>query len=677
MVFMDSDVHKWLEALGWELGREPSRTSRRSATPDRARRGRAGGERLPELLLPGRPAGPALHQPRLGPRALLRRPPDPGGDRARPRHAATTRLLGVARRFADHIVARLRPRPRRRHAGHPEIETALVELYRHTGERALPRPRAPTSSTPAATDAPAAASARPTSRTTCRSARRPRSTATRARSSTSPPASTDLYLETGEAALLDVHAARSGATWPAASSTSPAASARTTRRGVRRPLRAAARPLLRRDLRGDRQLHWNWRMLLATGEARYADLLERTLYNGFLAGLALDGRGFFYVNPLHVRDDHATVEHGARQPWFACACCPPNVMRLLARLQHYLATSDDGGIQIHQYASGGSRRARRAAVSTDYPWSGRVEIEVAETRRAPWALACASRRWAAGARLTVDGEPVAPRAATRARARAGAPATASTLELPLDAAADRAAPAHRRRARLPGDRARPARLLLRAADPPAGVPTTCGSTRRPRCATSSAPDLLGGIVVVEAGGAHQPPDDAPGDPRRAAPCSRSPTPTGATAARAPCGSGSLSARRSRPDRARAGRTARRACSRRSAATADCSSPAITRPKAARNTSRCVHASERATTPATRSSEHCPSPRRSPASSSAASRSQPRKSRSRSTELPVTRRGTAASASPSPARRAGRSAPRSGGGTAPPARCRAGGSGCRG
>ena len=60
-------------------------------------------------------------------------------------------------------------------------------------------------------------------------------------------------------------------------------------------------------------LQWNWRMLLVTGEARYADLLERTLYNGFIAGLSLDGRGYSYVNPLHVRDDHRDpVERGAR-----------------------------------------------------------------------------------------------------------------------------------------------------------------------------------------------------------------------------------------------------------------------------------------------------------------------------------------------------------------------------
>jgi DUF1680 family protein len=86
-------------------------------------------------------------------------------------------------------------------------------------------------------------------------------------------------------------------------------------------------------------------MLLVTGDARHADLIERTLYNGFLVGLALDGRGFSYVNPLQVCDQHRDpVERGAlRQPWYECACCPPNVMRLLASLDDYLATTDDSG----------------------------------------------------------------------------------------------------------------------------------------------------------------------------------------------------------------------------------------------------------------------------------------------------------------------------------------------
>ena len=99
---------------------------------------------------------------------------------------------------------------------------------------------------------------------------------------------------------------------------------------------------------------WNWRLLLLTGEARFADLIERTLYNGFLAGIGLDGTSFFYENPLQVRAPMA------RSPWNDCACCPPNGMRLLASLEHYFVTTTDQGAQFHQYASGGCEPSRVA-----------------------------------------------------------------------------------------------------------------------------------------------------------------------------------------------------------------------------------------------------------------------------------------------------------------------------
>ncbi len=86
-------------------------------------------------------------------------------------------------------------------------------------------------------------------------------------------------------------------------------------------------------------------MLLVTGESRFADLFERTLYNGFLAGLSLDGESFFYSNPLQSRDGKR------RHRWNPVACCPPNIMRLLASLHHYLATTGDSGVQLHQYAT--------------------------------------------------------------------------------------------------------------------------------------------------------------------------------------------------------------------------------------------------------------------------------------------------------------------------------------
>ena len=69
---------------------------------------------------------------------------------------------------------------------------------------------------------------------------------------------------------------------------------------------------------------WNWRMLLAAGEARYADVAELATYNGALSGISLDGRHYFYVNPLASRGRHR------RQRWFGCACCPTNIIRLVS-----------------------------------------------------------------------------------------------------------------------------------------------------------------------------------------------------------------------------------------------------------------------------------------------------------------------------------------------------------
>ena len=97
---------------------------------------------------------------------------------------------------------------------------------------------------------------------------------------------------------------------------------------------------------------WSWRLLLATGDAKYADHMERVLYNGFAAAIATGGERFFYVNPLQRREDHYEKDDpGRRRVWFKCACCPPNIMRLLASLQHYLATESGDTLYIHQYTA--------------------------------------------------------------------------------------------------------------------------------------------------------------------------------------------------------------------------------------------------------------------------------------------------------------------------------------
>jgi hypothetical protein len=148
---------------------------------------------------------------------------------------------------------------------------------------------------------------------------------------------------------------------------------------------------------------WNWRMLLATGEARFAALTERTLYNGFLAGLGLDGATFFYVNPLQARSPIR------RQPWYQCACCPPNVMRMLASIGHYAATSTATGVQIHQFMAGRLRAGLPGAgdveleMTTGYPYQGEIAVRLLVAPDGPADLAVRVPDWAAGAEVTLNG----------------------------------------------------------------------------------------------------------------------------------------------------------------------------------------------------------------------------------------------------------------------------------
>jgi DUF1680 family protein len=155
---------------------------------------------------------------------------------------------------------------------------------------------------------------------------------------------------------------------------------------------------------------WNWRLLLATGHGRYADEMERVLYNAVAASMAIDGRHFFYSNPLHLRAGHDGSNEDApseRLSWYACSCCPPNRARLMASLHHYVATGDEHGVQLHLLAPGRVAAGQATLdVATDYPWDGRVEIAV-EGPAAEWELALRIPAWCARATLTVDGRPEA------------------------------------------------------------------------------------------------------------------------------------------------------------------------------------------------------------------------------------------------------------------------------
>lgn len=165
------------------------------------------------------------------------------------------------------------------------------------------------------------------------------------------------------------------------------------------------------------------RLLLATGEGRYADVTDRLLHNLIAGAIGDDGRSFFYANTLHQRTpahpsdggERLDVGGGVRAPWFEVSCCLPNIARLLASLSSYLVTADDTGLRLHQYTDCvvettlKDGRAAGFEVRTSYPEGGDVAVRV--TRGGgPWSLTLRVPGWAAGAVLVVDHErrPVAP-----------------------------------------------------------------------------------------------------------------------------------------------------------------------------------------------------------------------------------------------------------------------------
>ncbi len=149
------------------------------------------------------------------------------------------------------------------------------------------------------------------------------------------------------------------------------------------------------------------RMLELEADGRYADVLERALYNGVLSGVSLDGRKFFYVNPLASGGRHR------RQPFFDCACCPPNVARLLASLGRYACgTEGDNAIYVHLYATGEAIAAlggRRVSLTQDtaYPWDGTVDLAVGLDGPARFELALRVPGWCRKHALRVNGKAVA------------------------------------------------------------------------------------------------------------------------------------------------------------------------------------------------------------------------------------------------------------------------------
>ncbi|WP_231114440.1 glycoside hydrolase family 127 protein [Lentzea aerocolonigenes] len=342
---------------------------------------------------------------------------------ARTRTAGDGPLLEVARRAADHICE-VFGESGQGICGHPEIETALVEFARLAGEQryldqaALFVERRGYRSLPAHEfgwsyfndDVPV------------RKATVFRGHAVRALYLAC--GAVDVAVETGDDDLLEAVAAQFDRTWARRTHLTGGMGSRHQDEAFGDDFVLPADRAYAETCAGVATVMLAQRLLLATGDSRYAGVVDRVLHNVIATAIGDDGRSFFYANTLHQRtttrangdSERLDVGGGPRAPWFEVSCCLPNLARLLASLSSYLVTADDTGLRVHQYADCdvethlADGRPVGLRVRTSYPEGGEVAVRVTRSGGEPWSISLRVPGWATGAVLTVDDErrPVAP-----------------------------------------------------------------------------------------------------------------------------------------------------------------------------------------------------------------------------------------------------------------------------
>ncbi len=404
-VFMDSDIYKTLEAIGWELahGWRPELASfAADVTALLGQAQRPDGYLNSYFQVSGEPRYTRLawsHEMYCAGHLIQ-------AAVAMHRGTGDGELLAIAVRLADHLVREFGGQERGLD-GHPVIETALAELYRETGTAAyleLARQFVDQRGRGLAGNSgmghrylqdhvPVLAADTEVGHVV--------------RALYLEAGVMDVAAETGDRALLESSVRRWDDMVAAKTYLTGGNGSRHADEGFGDRFELPPDRAYNETCAAIASIQWSWRLLLATGDAKYADHMERVLYNGFAAAIATEGQRFFYVNPLQRREDHFEKDDpGRRRVWFSCACCPPNIMRLLGSLEHYLASEAGDTLYVHQYT--GSRLAGAGLdleVSTDYPWSGAIYLRVLAAPAEACGLAPRVPSWSAGARVAINDDP--------------------------------------------------------------------------------------------------------------------------------------------------------------------------------------------------------------------------------------------------------------------------------
>lgn len=330
-----------------------------------------------------------------------------------------SKIMGIAKKFADLIVEKFSQPNTLRMCGHPEIETALIELYRETGNNAyldMAEKMILGRGYKTITDSKALGVAHnsasyiqdhlPVKEQVSAVGHSVRQLYLNA-------AVVDLYAEKGDKSLLAVQERQ----WEDMIYTKMYV---TGGLGSRHKDEAFGDSY---ELPNDRayaetcasiaNFMWSWRLLLATGKSRYADVMELSLYNILEGSISSDGCKFFYSNPLQYRTGHFVAfdtDASERLPWYTCSCCPPNIARIIASLHHYIISAEENAIAVHLYAAANvdteTHNGQKVSfeISTTYPENGKIEIKIKSDGK--FGLKLRIPEWSKGYDLSLNGSAV-------------------------------------------------------------------------------------------------------------------------------------------------------------------------------------------------------------------------------------------------------------------------------
>ena len=408
-VYTDSDAYKWIEAASWALA------SNETADADKQKFRQQLESLISDIVAAQEPSG-YLNTYYVGDKAHLRFTELVRSHEdyclghliqaaiAYYRATGSRALLDPAIKFADYIVENFGPTQKPFMTGHPELEMALVELYRTTGDSrylefvrylfsGVERDRLKWKES----DVRYTFSGRPfTSRTEFEGH------AVRALYASS--GASDYFAETGDPAYKKTLDSLWTDLTQRKMYITGGVGSRSSGESFGDPYELPSEQAYAETCAAVANVMWNFRLLTVTGDAKYADVLEKALYNGANSGMSLSGTMYCYRNPL------ASNGEKLRNPWYDTTCCPPNIERLFESLPGYFYAMSRDGVFVNLYHNSEldwhleEGTGLKLTQSTGYPWSGDVHVTVSPEHATEFTVYLRWPSWAPGVEVQVDGQ---------------------------------------------------------------------------------------------------------------------------------------------------------------------------------------------------------------------------------------------------------------------------------